>query len=384
MSFRQRLLLLALVAFQSPIFAQIDDPEGEFRLMRRSMEGTWFMPTDRGDRLEIWEIADDSTLLGRGLRIKPENGDTVRLETMRLTLRDTNIVYSVTVRGQNNNQPVPFPLVRIDDEGFYVFENPKHDDPQRIRYLLLSNREIQVVTETARNGRVVKQEYVFEREFTPGAVEFRLRGGLNYHNLRGTGYFPSDVPNQDPVFDWKPSWELGIQTRFKGRGGFVTVNAELGLVGRSAHAQSAFTVVGDTSVTAYKRDLTYHTTWLEVALMPEITFRRDGRLSLLAGPYYARLLGTRGKGLEEPANENKLFKANNDFKKNDLGIHAGLQYRLNFGKKDLGGLIGLRANLGLANLDNLYGRGIQSAALRNGRVSFMGASLYYSVNLLKI
>ena len=26
--------------------------------------------TDRGDRLELWSIADDSTYLGRGLRIK--------------------------------------------------------------------------------------------------------------------------------------------------------------------------------------------------------------------------------------------------------------------------------------------------------------------------
>jgi len=341
------------------------------------------MPTDRGDRLEIWRIIDDSTLAGRDLRIKPEDGDSVTLENLRIEYRKDTITYITIARSQNNNQPVRFVLTTADYEG-YVFENPANADPQKIHYRLLGNREMQVTTEGKRGNRAVKNEYVYEREFSPGSMQFRLRGGINAHNLRGTGYFPSDPPGDKPSFAWRPGWELGTQVAFKGRGGFITINVELGLISRHAHAKSAFTTIKDTIVTAYKRDLTYRTTWLGVAVYPEITFKRDGRLSLIAGPYLGRLIGNNAKGLEEPASENKLFKANNDFKKTELGLILGFQYKVNFGKKDLDGMLGLRGNLGLSNIDNLYTRGISSSALANGQVSFIGVSLYYSVNLLKL
>ncbi len=385
----RRLLPLFILLFSSSIaFTQIEDPEGAFRDLRRELEGTWFMPTDRGDRLEIWAVEDKQTLVGKDVRIKPETGDTVLLERLRIELRDTTITYYVIARNQNNNLPVAFVLTEIDEQGFFVFSNPAHDDPQKIRYLLLGNREMQVETIGKRNGREVKQEYVFEREFTPGAVEFRVRGGINASSLRGTGNFNLDSAGDTPGFGWKPGWELGMQARFKGRGGFITINAEIGAMGRRASTQSEFSVNVDTMpyLITYKRDLTYHSIWLVASVMPELTFRRDGRLSLMAGPYYGRLVGLSGKGLQEPNEENKLFKVNNDLKKNDFGINLGFQYKLNFGKKDIGGILGLRASYGLSNLDNLYVRFCEggNVALCNGQISLVGASLYYSVNLLKL
>lgn len=388
MQIRRLLLFSAFVLLSDFVSAQIEYPEDAFRELRRGLEGTWFLPTDRGDRLEIWWKEDDQTLAGKSVRIKPENGDTVLLDRLRLELRDTTVTYIIIPRSnQSNKEPVSFALTEIDEAGFFVFSNPKNDDPQKIRYLLLGNREMQVETISKRNGREVKQEFVFEREFTPGAVEFRLRGGINAHSLRGTGNFNLDGGGL-PGFGWKPGWEIGMQARFKGRGGFITINAEVSAVGRRASTQSAFTVNVDTMpyVFNYKRDLTYNSTWLVVSIMPELTFRRDGRLSLMAGPYYGRMVGLSGNGLQEPVEENKLFKVNNDFRKNDFGINLGFQYRLNIGKKDLGGLFGLRATYGLSNLDNLYSRYCDGSnpALCNGQISLMGASLYYSVNLLKL
>lgn len=385
MNIRRLLFFLCFSFLSHSIFAQFEDPEGLFRELRRGLDGTWFMPTDRGDRLEIWWVVNLNTLEGKGVRIKPENGDTVLLERLRLELRDTSIIYTAIPRAQSSREPVEFVLTDVDEEGFYIFSNPEHDDPKIIRYLLLGNREMQVETIGMRNGREVKQEYVFEREFTPGAVEFRLRGGLNAYSMRGTGsLIPLDAP---PEFGWKPGWELGMQARFKGRGGFITINAELSAVGRRPYAKSSFSIDTDTMpyFLDYKRDLTYNSIWLVASIMPEITFRRDGRLSLMAGPYYGRLVGLNGKGVQEPVEENKLFKVNNDFKKNDFGIQAGFQYKLNFGKKDLGGILGIRATYGLSNVDNLYVRDCQgNSSLCNGQVSFLGASLYYSVNLLKL
>jgi hypothetical protein len=368
----------------SPFFlsAQIEDPEGVFRELR-ALEGTWFMPTDRGDRLETWRIADDSTLIGRGLRIKPENGDTVTLENLRIELRDTTVTYIAIARGQNQNRPIPFRLTQADYDG-YLFENPEHDDPQKIRYLLLGNRELQVFTEGKRNNRTVTQEFVFEREFTPGSIEFRLRGGINAHTAQGKGTLIPLVGAEEPSFGWKPGWELGAQAVFKGRGGFVSINVEAGLTGKFFSAQSEFEVIEDTTFILYKRDGTYSTLWLTFAAAPEITFKRDGRLSLLVGPYLGILLHSKMKGTAEPQGENELYEANNDFKKTDIGIIAGLQYKLNFGKKDIGGKLGLRANIGLSNVDNLYVRSASGTQQSNGTVSLLGASLYYSFNLLNL
>ncbi|MBL7825564.1 MAG: outer membrane beta-barrel protein [Saprospiraceae bacterium] len=380
-----RLFLLAFLCSPILISAQIDYPEDAYRDLRRGLEGTWFMPTDRGDRLEIWQEENDSTLTGRSVRIKPENGDTVLLERLRIELRDTTVTYIAIARGQNDNKPVAFVLTEIDDQGFYVFSNPKHDDPQKIKYLLLGNREIQVVTEGQRNGRTVTQEYVFEREFTPGAVEFRVKAGINAQTIRATGNFPSDPPDfANPAFDWKPGWEIGTQVRFKGRGGFITVNTELTIVGKATHATSAFTVIND-SIDEYLRDVNYRTAWLIVGVYPEISFKRDGRFSIMAGPYYGRLMFGGGKGTVLPDKTNPIYEVSNDFKKNDLGLQGGIQYKLNFGKKDVGGIIGLRANLGLANLDNLYKRYCSdgNTVFCNGAIAFQGVSLYYSMDLLK-
>ncbi|MCC6283543.1 MAG: PorT family protein [Saprospiraceae bacterium] len=376
-----RLLAFLFLLLPARAFTQIlaDEAPGIFRELR-DLDGTWFMPTDRGDRLESWSIQDDSTYVGRGMRIKPENGDTVTLETLRLELRDTTITYYAIVRGQNQNKPVPFVMTTADYDG-YVFENPAHDDPQKIRYLLLGKREMQVFTEGKRNGRPVKQEFVFEREFTPGSVEFRVKIGANYNTMRKTGFFRSVTNEDKPTFTGKTGWEFGTQTSFKGRGGFITINAELGIVGRYVSATSRFQ-----ADTLYARDVTYQSIWLNVALVPEITFRRDGKLSIMAGPYLGVLIGNKTKGtiLPEGGGTNKLFNPYNDFNKVDIGLTGGFQYKLNFGKKDIGGIFGVRANLGLSNIDNLYDRNCPTPSLCNGRLSFLGATAYYSVNLLKL
>jgi len=397
MQIRRLLPFLAFLVLNNIVFAQIDNPRSAFRELRRGLEGTWFMPTDRGDRLEIWWTEDDSTMVGKNVRIRPENGDTVLLERLRLELRDTTVTYIAIPRNQNNNEPIPFRLTDIDEDGFFIFSNPNHDDPKVIRYLLLGNREMQVETIGMRNGREVKQEFVFEREFTPGAVEFRLRGGFNAHSLRGTGTF--FVDNGTPQFDWKPGWELGTQARFKGRGGFITINAELSAVGRRSGALSSFTVFADTTDINYYRGrsktqtangvdsaLTYSSVWLVLSVMPELTFGRDGRLSIMAGPYYGRLVSLTGKGPWGPSGANANSRLFNDFKKSEFGIQAGFQYRLNFGKKDIGGILGIRATYGLSNIDRLYSRVCDNgnSALCNGQLAFLGASMYYSVNLMKL
>ena len=373
-----RFAALCCVLFCAPafIFAQITNKKSAFRAVR-AIEGVWFMPTDRGDRLEIWKTEDDSTMVGRSVRIKQEDGDTVTLETLRLTLRDTNIIYSATVRGQNNNKPVDFELTEAYSDEF-LFENPAHDDPKKIRYILLGNRELQVTTEGQKSGRTVTREFVFEREFNPASAEFRIRAGINAASLLSERKL--NTIQQQPEFGWRPGWELGVGGLFKGRGGFLAINVELSFSGKNSNIASQF--YADTN--QYIRNGHYRTTWFNAAVFPEFTFRRDGRLSMIVGPYYGRLALSRVIGESSPAGTNKLFNSNNDLKKNDFGLLGGLQYKMNFGKKDLDGKIGARFNFGIFDLDNLYKRRCQNPALCNESIVIRSISAYYSINLVKL
>jgi hypothetical protein len=384
MTLIRALLVFTLFAiFPSFLRAQIEEADLIFRELK-GLDGVWFQPTERGDRLEIWSIADDSTMIGRLVRIRLEDGDTVTLETRRLEWRGDTIQYIVTVRGQNKNEPIVYTLTSADFDG-YLFENPAYDDPQKIRYQLLGNRELQVNTEGKRGNRTVKDEYVFEREFTPGAVEFRARLGANMFTLNQTGNFL-----EKPRFTPRAGWEIGTVLGFRGNGGYLTLNVDIGLLGKRIGAQTdTFALIeqtptgGDTVIT-YFRDVTYGQNWLSLGVYPELTFKRGGRLSVFAGPYIARLLFNRTGGTELPGGENKLFDANNDFKKTDIGLLGGLNCKLNFGKKDVEGKIGIRAGMGLANIDNLYNRGCTNAAFCNGQITLTGISVSYSMNLLKL
>jgi hypothetical protein len=144
------------------------------------------------------------------------------------------------------------------------------------------------------------------------------------------------------------------------------------------------TATGGDTVITYFRDVVYGQTWLGLGVYPELTFRRGGRLSAFAGPYIARLLFNRTNGAELPGGDNQLFDANNDFKKTDIGLLGGLNYKINFGKKDVEGKLGIRASMGLANIDNLYNRGCNNPAFCNGQITLTGISLSYSMNLLKL
>ncbi len=366
--------------------AQIEEARQIFRELR-VLDGVWFMAQDRGDRLEIWKLENDSTLVGREVRIKAEDGDTVLLRSMRIERRGDTIMYYLTQRGLNNNRPVPYELVLADREGYW-FENLDQDNPQKIRYRLLGRRELQLYIEGKRGSRTITEDYVYEREFTPPSTEFRLRGGVNAFTIRATGNFPaSDNPDfvaRNPQVGPALGWELGSQFRLKGAGSFLIVNFELGLIGKSARSKASFTAFTDTNTISYVRDVRYHQVWAILAAVPEVYLWREGNFSVMAGPYYGRLLFSGASGEEKPAGENRLFDANNDFKSSDFGLIAGLQYRFKPGKKDLGSAIGLRANWGLSDLDALYSRHCRDRAFCNGRISMQGISLYYSLNLLGI
>lgn len=99
--------------------------------------GTWTQQSEQGILEETWTSANDSTLAGTSFFIKDK--DTLHHETILLQEKDNNLLYIATIKGENEDEAVTFPLTSSTDNTL-IFENPKHDYPQKIMYSYNKNQ----------------------------------------------------------------------------------------------------------------------------------------------------------------------------------------------------------------------------------------------------
>jgi len=122
------------------------------------MVGTWTLNTRQGKVVEHWKQVNDSTLKGKSVMVKVAN-DTLLQEVLELALRNGQWSYTSTVQGQNNNQPVTFPIIFVRGTEF-ISENPNHDFPQRITYRKIKNQLFASI-EGKKSGRYNKINFDF-------------------------------------------------------------------------------------------------------------------------------------------------------------------------------------------------------------------------------
>jgi hypothetical protein len=120
------LLLLAIVSCKNS-----EENEKDKIKLANWFLGKWETKTANGNLSESWKQLNDSTFQGESFFIK--NKDTLHFETIILQQKGAELIYSATVKGQNNDKPVPFKITS-ETEKQLVFENPKHDYPQKITY----------------------------------------------------------------------------------------------------------------------------------------------------------------------------------------------------------------------------------------------------------
>ena len=100
------------------------------------LAGTW-CDTTLGI-YEHWDKTGDKQLKGFSYEIK--NGEKVISEFIEIAMHDNKMVYTVSVKNQNEEKPVSFVLSATDS--MYTFVNPKHDFPTYIVYTVLSSDRI--------------------------------------------------------------------------------------------------------------------------------------------------------------------------------------------------------------------------------------------------
>jgi len=119
------------------------------------LAGTWKLKDK--PVFEVWEKQASGDLSGMAFRV---NGlDTVVTEVIKLQYADGSFHYIPDVAG--DQPPVDFLITKLDTRGF-VAENPQHDFPKIIRYMLLSlNGRFYINASIEGNGKVIS--YAFEK-----------------------------------------------------------------------------------------------------------------------------------------------------------------------------------------------------------------------------
>jgi len=124
--------------------------------------GEWEKKDSLGDLKEIWASQDDSTFTGQSYYIQNEK-DTLHFEQIELKQDGEHLIYTATVRGENNDSPIPFQMTK-DEDSLLVFENPKHDYPQKIQYQLLKNGSLVATVSGKQNKKPSAESYTMIRK----------------------------------------------------------------------------------------------------------------------------------------------------------------------------------------------------------------------------
>ncbi len=122
--------------------------------------GNWENKSDYGHLLESWKKVNDSLYDGESYFIKGK--DTLHFEKIQMKQNGEDLFYIATVKGQNNDKPVTFK--RNDTiEKQLVFENPKHDFPQKISYSQITKDSIIIQISGIQQGKVSSERFSMKK-----------------------------------------------------------------------------------------------------------------------------------------------------------------------------------------------------------------------------
>lgn len=122
--------------------------------------GNWENVTKESVSREIWSQKNDSTLFAESFTMVEK--DTVFYEKVDLIERNDSLIYIVSVRDQNKEKPVAFYMTKSTDSQI-VFENPKHDFPNKIEYNKIGNDSIFAKIYGTENGKEMAIDFPMKR-----------------------------------------------------------------------------------------------------------------------------------------------------------------------------------------------------------------------------
>lgn len=145
------LLLLAIVSCKNQEASEKDKIKSANWLL-----GKWSTKTADGILSESWKRINDSTFQAESFFIKEK--DTLHFETITLQQKGEELFYNATVKGQNENKAVSFKMT-IGTQKQLVFENPKHDYPQKITYTQINKDSLVASISGVQLGKISAEKF---------------------------------------------------------------------------------------------------------------------------------------------------------------------------------------------------------------------------------
>jgi Domain of unknown function (DUF6265) len=158
-------LFLVVIIFTTLVSCKKHDENGNEIVFEELYKAHWLLgewqKTDSlGTLKEIWMPMNDSTYVGQSYFIK--DNDTIHHEMIQLTQDGENLIYLATVKGQNNDEAIPFKMTK-DNDTLLIFENPKHDYPQEIEYIKKKNQMLLATVSGLVKGKMKSDSYAMKK-----------------------------------------------------------------------------------------------------------------------------------------------------------------------------------------------------------------------------
>jgi hypothetical protein len=123
--------------------------------------GNWENKLPDGLLVESWKKDNDSTYSGNSYFINTK--DTVHFESIILIQKEDELIYTATVPGQNDDEPVDFKMTLANESNF-TFENPTHDYPQKITYKKINPNNLVATISGKQQGKETQESYPMKRK----------------------------------------------------------------------------------------------------------------------------------------------------------------------------------------------------------------------------
>lgn len=124
--------------------------------------GEWGNKSTDGELTERWKKVNDSVYFGESYFVVGEIKDTVFAEHVNLEDSNGKLAFIVTVPGQNDELPVRFEMTSATDNQI-IFENPKHDYPNKIIYNLLAKDSLIAEVSGLKKGKPFTEKFIMTK-----------------------------------------------------------------------------------------------------------------------------------------------------------------------------------------------------------------------------
>ncbi len=118
--------------------------------------GEWLHKDSLGTLYENWRVENDSIMIGNSYFVNKQ--DTIHSESIELTESKEIMVYETSIKGENNDEPIPFQLTESTDSILF-FENPKHNYPSNIKYVLNKDKSLKITVSGTQKGIISAINY---------------------------------------------------------------------------------------------------------------------------------------------------------------------------------------------------------------------------------